>query len=494
MAPVSRDRRSRMPASMRKSRGLADHARRLSYPEVGARRTSQSSWRTTPVSFLLYVDGRRPVCSRARSHAGSAADAGAGSQPDSVLRRPHGPLSIPSASDRSVRSTTAQGRPDRRSELGRRRGECAMSRQPESSRCGPRTDPDVPARASSSCSSSRARCSSSRRSSRGRCPRSAASTPPLDQTGPLERRWRVPSRRSAGRGSTPSRRMDAEYYLTIAAFGYAAEPGRPRFRSTPGFFPGYPVARARRRPRDQRRARAAGRSAPRGARRRRSSPPSSSATSRSSWRRSRSSGSRASSSTSASPSRAAIWLLVCPVAFFGSAYLAESLFLWLSIASLLSAFRRRMGWAALFGAAAAFTRPVGVLLVVPLLLISLARARRGPPRPARTASCCSPLPAGVAGGPRLARAGARRSLGLPRDPARYGHGGFPDFAGVADLFRIGGKDALCARPATASRLPALAVAAACAGRSCRRRGPAASRRPRGLGRSSRSRSCSCRVT
>jgi hypothetical protein len=157
---------------------------------------------------------------------------------------------------------------------------------------------------------------------------------------------------------------------------------------------------------------------------------------------------------------AAIWLLVCPVGFFGSAYLAESLFLLLSIASLSSAFRRRMPLAALFGGAAALTRPVGVLLVVPLFLISL-RARAERRHVVLDALWMLLVPAGLA----AAMFWHARVLGDPWayfeiQQRVYGHGGFPDFAGVADLFRIGDKNAL-ALVRDGVQIAALVVASAC---------------------------------
>lgn len=158
---------------------------------------------------------------------------------------------------------------------------------------------------------------------------------------------------------------------------------------------------------------------------------------------------------------AAIWLLACPLAFFGSAYLAEALFLWLSIEALLSAFRRRMLRAALFGAAAAFTRPIGVLLAIPLLMISW-RSRAEHRRCLADAALLLALPAGVA----AVLFWHAQALGDPwaylHIQRGYGHGSFPDFAGVADLFRIGGKDPLSlARDGV--QVAALAIAAACAG-------------------------------
>jgi hypothetical protein len=75
----------------------------------------------------------------------------------------------------------------------------------------------------------------------------------------------------------------------------------------------------------------------------------------------------------ATADRAAFWLCVAPTSFFFSAALSESVFLALSVASLFFAYRRRFLAAAVFGGLAAFTRPVGLFLVVPLLIATYER-------------------------------------------------------------------------------------------------------------------------
>lgn len=60
-----------------------------------------------------------------------------------------------------------------------------------------------------------------------------------------------------------------------------------------------------------------------------------------------------------------------PTAFFFSAVYSESLFLLLSVATLLAARRGRWAWAGALGALAALTRNSGVLLLVPALLLYL---------------------------------------------------------------------------------------------------------------------------
>lgn len=74
---------------------------------------------------------------------------------------------------------------------------------------------------------------------------------------------------------------------------------------------------------------------------------------------------------------AALSLCVAPFSFIFSSFYSESLFLLLSVAALYAAERRRLGPAGLLGGLAAMTRPVGVLLVVPLFLIGWAGRRRG---------------------------------------------------------------------------------------------------------------------
>ncbi len=65
--------------------------------------------------------------------------------------------------------------------------------------------------------------------------------------------------------------------------------------------------------------------------------------------------------------RSVWYLLIFPMAFFGSAIYTESLFLLCTIGAFYAARRQRWGWAALLGIAAASTRLVGVIMA-PVLL------------------------------------------------------------------------------------------------------------------------------
>lgn len=138
---------------------------------------------------------------------------------------------------------------------------------------------------------------------------------------------------------------------------------------------------------------------------------------------------------------AAAVLLLNPFAFFGSAMLSESLFLFLSIECLRRAHRREFAWAAVFGAAAALTRPIGAALVVPLLAASF--ERRSDRRETIGDACAFALvPAGAA----LVPAWHGIALGAPFAYAeiqrQYGHGAFPDFRGVVELLGIFGPTPL----------------------------------------------------
>jgi Mannosyltransferase (PIG-V) len=74
-----------------------------------------------------------------------------------------------------------------------------------------------------------------------------------------------------------------------------------------------------------------------------------------------------------------------PVAFFFSAVYSESLFLLLSVATLLAARQGRWAWAGVLGALAAATRNGGVLLVLPIALLFLYGPRGDRPSPASPA-------------------------------------------------------------------------------------------------------------
>ncbi len=69
---------------------------------------------------------------------------------------------------------------------------------------------------------------------------------------------------------------------------------------------------------------------------------------------------------------------VAPMAFYFSAVYSESLYFALSLGVFLCARRGRWASAATLGALAAATRSTGVVLLVPLLLLYLVRAARGP--------------------------------------------------------------------------------------------------------------------
>lgn len=68
--------------------------------------------------------------------------------------------------------------------------------------------------------------------------------------------------------------------------------------------------------------------------------------------------------------------MVFPYAFFFSAVYAESLFLLGAVGAFWAAERRRFGLAALFGAVAALTRPVGLVLLPALIALRLETSRR----------------------------------------------------------------------------------------------------------------------
>jgi Mannosyltransferase (PIG-V) len=77
------------------------------------------------------------------------------------------------------------------------------------------------------------------------------------------------------------------------------------------------------------------------------------------------------------PARATLLLIAfCPAAVFFSSPYTESLFLFLSVAAFYAARTERWGLAALLAAAAALTRNIGVLLMIPLAIFYL-QARSG---------------------------------------------------------------------------------------------------------------------
>jgi hypothetical protein len=93
--------------------------------------------------------------------------------------------------------------------------------------------------------------------------------------------------------------------------------------------------------------------------------------------------------------RATLWAVALfPGAFFFSAVYSEALFLALSVGSVYAARTGRWAWAGALGALGAATRSAGVLLVVPLALLWLARAGERPRR-LRDAAWIAVVPAGL---------------------------------------------------------------------------------------------------
>ncbi|MDX6639420.1 MAG: hypothetical protein QOF12_431 [Solirubrobacteraceae bacterium] len=95
----------------------------------------------------------------------------------------------------------------------------------------------------------------------------------------------------------------------------------------------------------------------------------------------------------AAAARWAVWMVACfPAALFLSAVYSESLFLALSLGSVLAARTGRWAWAAALGALAAATRSAGVVLLVPLVVLWWTHS----PRRARDLAGLALVPAGLA--------------------------------------------------------------------------------------------------
>jgi hypothetical protein len=93
--------------------------------------------------------------------------------------------------------------------------------------------------------------------------------------------------------------------------------------------------------------------------------------------------------------RTVLYVAVFPFACFFTQVYAESLFLLATVAAVAAAASSRWGWAGVFGAAAALTRPNGILIVIPLAILALA----GRPRLtalARRAAGVALVPLGLA--------------------------------------------------------------------------------------------------
>lgn len=69
--------------------------------------------------------------------------------------------------------------------------------------------------------------------------------------------------------------------------------------------------------------------------------------------------------------RTVLYVAVFPFAYFFTQVYTESLFLLTSVSAVAAAVASRWGWAGVFGALAALTRPNGVLIAVPLGLLAL---------------------------------------------------------------------------------------------------------------------------
>ena len=70
--------------------------------------------------------------------------------------------------------------------------------------------------------------------------------------------------------------------------------------------------------------------------------------------------------------RTLLYIAVFPFAYFFTQVYTESLFLLTSVSAVAAAVASRWGWAGLFGALAALTRPNGILIAFPLGLLALA--------------------------------------------------------------------------------------------------------------------------
>ena len=220
------------------------------------------------------------------------------------------------------------------------------------------------------------------------------------------------------------------------------------------------------------------------ARRRRSS----SATSRCCSPRSRCSGSRTSSSRSAVAESAAIWLLACPRRVL-RLRLPRRIAVPLALDRVAARSRSSAGWgwAAILGARrgvhAPRRRPARRAAAYDLV----PRPRREPPGRARRAPAAR-RPRGRRRRALLARARARRSVGVLRGPARIRPRRLSrTSAGIVDLFRIGGQERARARSGTESRSPRSRSRAVCFVRARRARAGGFRSRSR-RGPSSRSRS------
>src|SRR4051812_4719614 len=123
----------------------------------------------------------------------------------------------------------------------------------------------------------------------------------------------------------------------------------------------------------------------------------------------------------------AVWALALfPAAVFFSAVYSEALYVMLSVGAIYAARTGRWAWAGTLGALGAATRSAGVLLVVPLAIMWLARADGSARRRVRDAAWIALVPAGLAafcaalalGGATRSRRCTPRTSGSGASPAR----------------------------------------------------------------------------
>ena len=118
--------------------------------------------------------------------------------------------------------------------------------------------------------------------------------------------------------------------------------------------------------------------------------------------------------------RTVLYLAVFPFAYFFTQVYTESLFLLTSVSAVAAAVASRWGWAGLFGALTALTRPNGILIAVPLGLLAL----RGRPRPAelaRRAAALALVPLGFSAFCAFAYRLSGDPLGWLRAQAQWGY-------------------------------------------------------------------------
>ena len=118
--------------------------------------------------------------------------------------------------------------------------------------------------------------------------------------------------------------------------------------------------------------------------------------------------------------RTVLYVAVFPFAYFFTQVYTESLFLLTSVSAVAAAFASRWGWAGVFGALTALTRPNGILIAVPLGILAL----RGRPRPAelaRRAAALALVPLGFSAFCAFAWRLSGDPLGWLRAQAQWGY-------------------------------------------------------------------------